>query len=83
MRTIRGTYRNEIIEPSEAVEGREGQSVLITFLNGDSDLPCLEGPVDEADTLGPLIEAYSVDTGIADLAHEHDHYLYGKPRKGW
>jgi hypothetical protein len=27
-----------------------------------------------------LIEECTVDTGIPDLAHQHDHYLYGKPK---
>lgn len=26
------------------------------------------------------IETYQVDTGISDLADQHDHYLYGKPK---
>ncbi len=27
------------------------------------------------------IETYQVDTGISDLADQHDHYLYGKPKR--
>jgi hypothetical protein len=29
-----------------------------------------------------LVEKFQMDTGIADLAHEHDHYLYGTPKRG-
>jgi hypothetical protein len=25
---------------------------------------------------------FKVQTGISDLAHQHDHYLYGKPKAG-
>ncbi|NJN55847.1 MAG: hypothetical protein HC804_14535, partial [Anaerolineae bacterium] len=27
------------------------------------------------------IETYQVDTGISDLADQHDHYLYGKTKR--
>lgn len=28
-----------------------------------------------------LLEKCAVDTGIDDLAHQHDHYLYGKAKR--
>ena len=28
-----------------------------------------------------LIEEYAIDTGISDLAHQHDHYFHGTPKK--
>lgn len=31
--------------------------------------------------LTELIEECQMDTGITDLAHQHDHYLYGTPKK--
>ena len=33
------------------------------------------------DALTALIEECQVDTGITDLAHQHDHYLYGTPKR--
>jgi len=33
------------------------------------------------EALMQLIRKAQVETGIQDLAHEHDHYLYGKPKK--
>jgi len=27
------------------------------------------------------IDEYAVDTGIPDLSYQHDHYLYGVPKK--
>jgi len=35
----------------------------------------------EWNTLAELINDSVVDIDIPDLAHEHDHYLYGKPKK--
>ena len=33
------------------------------------------------DTLARLFDNCAVDTGIDDLAHQHDHYLYGTPKR--
>jgi hypothetical protein len=34
-----------------------------------------------ADNILRLVEECAIDTGISDLADQHDHYLYGKPKK--
>ena len=28
-----------------------------------------------------FIEENFIDTGITDMAHQHDHYLYGTPKR--
>ena len=33
------------------------------------------------DDLGELLERCQVNTGISDLADQHDHYLYGTPKR--
>ena len=33
------------------------------------------------DALTALIEACQIDTGIEDLAHQHDHYRLGTPKR--
>ena len=33
------------------------------------------------DALTALIEACQMDTGISDLAHQHDHYRLGTPKR--
>jgi hypothetical protein len=35
----------------------------------------------EWEKLRQMIRECAVDTGIGDLAHQHDHYLYGKPKR--
>lgn len=32
-------------------------------------------------SLNALIDRCQVDTGIADLAHQHDHYIHGTPKR--
>lgn len=50
-----------------------------TTLAGDHRLPPADKPA--WDVLVQLVEKCGVETGITDLAHQHDHYLYGKPKK--
>ncbi|MBE9018458.1 hypothetical protein C7Y66_30085 [Chroococcidiopsis sp. CCALA 051] len=33
------------------------------------------------DEFEQLIERCAVDTGIEDLAHQHDHYIHGTPKR--
>ena len=33
------------------------------------------------EALQQLVRACEVNTGISDLAHQHDHYLYGTPKR--
>ena len=33
------------------------------------------------DDLGELLERCQVNTGIDDLSYQHDHYLYGTPKR--
>ncbi|MEL7067880.1 MAG: hypothetical protein AAGN15_04405 [Cyanobacteria bacterium J06581_3] len=36
---------------------------------------------DSDDELGNLLESCQVNTGISDLSYQHDHYLYGTPKR--
>jgi hypothetical protein len=79
MLSVKGMFENGTARPVEPVNGRNGQAVIITFIEEgqpDSDEAIEEG----WDLLAQLIKDCEVDTGITDLAQEHDHYLYGKPK---
>ena len=80
MHSVKGTYKGGIVKPAESVEGREGQSVLITFL--DNDEASEESYDVEWHSLRQLLESCQMNTGIPDLAHEHDHYIHSKPKRG-
>ena len=78
MISVKGKFKNGVALPLEPVKGlQEGKSVIITFLDEENKTiseksnGCLED----------LIAMCEVDTGISDLAEQHDHYLYGKPKK--
>jgi hypothetical protein len=54
---------------------------LITFLNGEEPSQ-MTADVDAAwSELAQLVQDCQMDTGIADLAHQHDHYLHGKAKR--
>ncbi len=82
MLSIKGTSRDGVALPAEAVEGLEGRPVIITFLETPADLPVesTEGETNY-DVPSRLIEECRVNSVPTDLAHQHDHYLHGKPKR--
>jgi predicted DNA-binding antitoxin AbrB/MazE fold protein len=76
MLSIKGTFQNGVIHPTEPIEGREGQSVIIVFVDDDQTPQASPKENSDWDKLRQLIKDSQVDTGIDDLAHQHDHYLY-------
>lgn len=101
MLSVKGEFHNGVAQPISKIEGREGQQVIITFLEDllpplSKETPLTSEKIDavngnlpndtttelDDDPLLKLIAECAVDTGIGDLAHEHDHYLYGTPKRG-
>ena len=78
MLSVKGIFRNGNAFPLEKVEGYENQPVIITFLTDSKETSDEE---EDWDKLYKLIENCTINTGIGDLAHQHDHYLYGTPKK--
>jgi hypothetical protein len=82
MLSVKGTFQNGVARPSEPVAEHEGHPVLITFLEEDAaNSSPATGDGEAWETFSQLVEDCGVETGIADFAHQHDHYLYGKPKK--
>ncbi|MBW4424833.1 MAG: hypothetical protein KME50_10355 [Nostoc desertorum CM1-VF14] len=81
MLSVKGTFQNGVVHPNEPIEGHEGQSVIIVFVE-ENRTPEPAMPEDsDWDKLRQLIKNCAVDTDIDDLAHQHDHYLYGMPKR--
>ena len=79
--SVKGTIKNGVALPLEPVkDSDEGRSVIITFLDEDAERIERERS-GGAPSLETLIAECEVDTGISDLASQHDHYLYGRPKK--
>ena len=79
MLSVKGKFKNGVAQPSDPIEGHDGQAVIITFLGENSDSLPIEDS--EWNALAQLLQDCAVETGIKDLAQEHDHYLYGKPKQ--
>ncbi|MBN3891549.1 MAG: hypothetical protein HWQ43_21130 [Nostoc sp. JL31] len=81
MLSVKGTFQNGVVHPNEPIEGHEGQSVIIVFVE-ENCTPEPAMPEDsDWDKLRQLIKNCVVDTDISDLAQQHDHYLYGMPKR--
>ena len=81
MSSVKGTFQNGVARPLEPVgEEHEGQEVVITFVD---EAQARDASADGVgwDALAALLDDCAVDVEAADLAHEHNHYLYGKPKK--
>ncbi|HEX8399275.1 MAG TPA: hypothetical protein VF644_17705 [Pyrinomonadaceae bacterium] len=81
MISVKGKFQNGVALPLEPVkESREGQIVIITFLE-ENGAEILTEKAKGVQSLEDLLAKCEVDTGISDLAEQHDYYLYGKPKK--
>jgi predicted DNA-binding antitoxin AbrB/MazE fold protein len=81
MLSIKGVFQNGVARPIRPVEASDGQSVIIIFLDEGVTSPWFSTDESDWDALAQLVEECAVETGITDLAHQHDHYLYNKPKK--
>ena len=81
MISVKGKIKNGMALPLEPVtQSDEGRNVVITFVDDESQTTRsthLNGDI----SLKKLIDEFQIDTGIDDLASQHDHYLYGTPKK--
>lgn len=77
--TIKATYERGVLkleEPISLPDGAEVHVVVISNEEGNGERS--QGMDNHSwDALTQLLTECAVDTGIPDLASEHDHYLYG------
>ena len=77
MLEVKGKVHNGAILPLEPIsESYEGKEVVITLPDESES----ENQSDW-DRLFAAIEENQIDADITDLAHQHDHYLYGTPKR--
>ncbi len=97
--SIKGKYQNGVVRPDEPIADREGQKVIITFVEEETEAISSDSSNEEEktepirsddleaareagwDQLMALIERNTIDTGIEDLAYQHDHYIHGQPKQ--
>ena len=81
MHSVTGTFKNGVVELNESVSWTEGQEVTITVAQNDRPDNAQPMTDEDWDKLDRALEECKMETGITDLAHQHDHYLYGTPKK--
>ncbi len=81
MLAVRGVFEKGQARPLRNIKGREGQPVIITFLDEPAETEDVAqvAPEDAWQMMVQLVESCAVETGIRDLAHRHDTYLHHTP----
>jgi hypothetical protein len=85
MQSIKGIVRNGVIYPDQPITYPDNHPVIITFLEAEKQEQLVSVSPEEYETSWDALELAlnqnAVDTGISDLAHQHDHYLHGKQKQ--
>jgi len=73
MISVKGRIKNGVARPLKPVmKSDEGRNVIITFID-ESVRTTTAKPTNGTKSLEALIAECEVDTGISDLASQHDH----------
>lgn len=70
--------QNGVVQFNQPVAGRDGQKVLIVFLQEENESPIADSAWDD---FAQLLKECQVNTGIRGLAHQYDYYLHGTPKR--
>jgi predicted DNA-binding antitoxin AbrB/MazE fold protein len=81
IRKSKATYEQGALRLAEPLPLADGTPVEVTVIASETDRGRLQ-ETDESswDALTELLAECATDTGIADLASQHDYYLYGIPK---
>ena len=74
-KTLHAVFDGKVLRPEESVDLELGKRYVLSI---ESKQKINDIEKDPAFNLSSL----AVKTNISDLATEHDHYLYGIPRRG-
>ena len=78
MLSVEGIFHNGVVQLNQPVAGRDGQKVLIVFLQEENESLIADS---SGGDFAQLLKECQVNTGMRDLAHQHDHYLHGTPKR--
>jgi predicted DNA-binding antitoxin AbrB/MazE fold protein len=81
---LKAIYENGVLRLEQPLPVPEGAEVDVTVSLSDADngQPAQQTDNQSGDALTQLLKECAVDTGISDLAQQHDHYLYGLTKNG-
>jgi hypothetical protein len=76
--SFKGTYHQGTIKLAEIVDKRDGQAVIVTFL--EEPLPASSPEEEFWSEFDTILNDCQIATGIHDFALQHDHYIHGTPK---
>ena len=76
---LKAIYENGVLRLEQPLAVPEGSEVDVTINLSDADNGSHAQETDDQswDALTKLLNECAIDTGVSDLAQQHDHYLYG------
>ena len=74
MMTVNAHFDGKVIVPDEPLDLRPNQALIV-------QIEPLEGETEESALAWIAANAVDSDALPTDLADQHDHYLYGRPKK--
>ena len=75
-RSVRVLFDGEVLRPEEPLDLTPNGRYVVTI----EDPPSESARVEEPGILDDLLDLVT-NFGISDLAAQHDHYLYGTPKR--
>jgi predicted DNA-binding antitoxin AbrB/MazE fold protein len=77
-KNIEAIYEHGVLRLKEPIALEDGAQVEVIVTSRE---PATSSPSEIVSDISRLVEECAIDTGIPDLADQHDHYLYGKQKK--
>jgi hypothetical protein len=84
MRTLTVLFDGEVLRPQESVDLQANTYYQVIIQDeADDDAHAEAVTTSGEDEEHPLAKftKYAIETGISDLAEQHDHRLYGSPKR--
>jgi hypothetical protein len=84
VKKLKVLYDGDVLRPQESVDLKTNTYYQATIQeDADESLPDEAASTAGQEAEFPLAKftKYAIDTGISDLAQQHDHYLYGTPKR--
>jgi len=80
---LKAIYEQGVLRLKEPLSLPDGTQVNITVTSHEEDNGLPSQIMDDGswDALTQLLGDCAIDTGVQDLASQHDHYLYGIPKR--
>lgn len=77
---LKAIYENGVLRLKEPLSLPDGVEVDVQVTASDQGNGDLKASEAKWDALTQLIADCAIDTGVEDLASQHDHYLYRTPK---